>query len=66
VNFSKPIYRIAEAFEILGVSRPLGSKLIHTGELRTYTVGRNRYTTADALRDFTEMRERAASERRRA
>lgn len=41
---------IKDAFKILGVSPPTGYKrLISTGKLKTYKIGRRRYTTDEAV-----------------
>lgn len=64
-----------EAAEALGVSRAYAYRLLESGELRTFTLGRRRLVSVDALRALIAKREHqptasdvdpAASERARA
>ena len=55
--FPKPVYPIREGFQALHVSPVTGYKLIRDGYLKTYTIGRNRYCTSDALTTCVEKLE---------
>jgi len=57
MTFTKPVYPIREGFEVLHISPVTGYKLIKKGLLRTYTIGRNRYCTSDALRECIDALE---------
>lgn len=56
----KPANTIPETVEALGLSRATLYELIRTGELRTYTVGRRRYCSEEAIREFIRTREQAS------
>lgn len=48
-SHTKPQYPILETFAILGVSPPVGYRLIKDGYLKTHCIGRNRYASAKAI-----------------
>lgn len=52
---------IEAAIARLGTSRGTLYKLIAAGEIRTYSVGKRRYVTEAALRDFVARREAASA-----
>ncbi len=54
-------YEVGAAFQQLGLSRALGYRLIASGELKTYTVGRRRFVPALAMAEFIESKLAAAS-----
>lgn len=56
---TQPVYSMAEAFEALRMSRATGYELVNSGRLRTYTVGRRRYISGEALIEFVRGREQA-------
>ena len=45
---------VNEAMECLRVSRPTFYSLISSGQLKTYKVGRRRFTTAEYIDEFIE------------
>jgi excisionase family DNA binding protein len=51
---------IADAAKALNVSRPTIYKEIQNGRLKTFTIGRRRLVSPDALRDYVKLREKAA------
>ena len=51
---------ITDAAKALSVSRPTIYKLIQTGKLNTFTIGRRRLVTPEALNKFIKARELAA------
>ena len=51
---------ITDAAKALNVSRPTIYKLIQTGKLNTFTIGRRRLVTPEALNKFIKAREHAA------
>jgi excisionase family DNA binding protein len=59
-----PVERIAlspqEAAEALGVSRDTVDRMIAKGWLRSFTIGRRRFITANELNRFVRSREEAA------
>ena len=50
---------ISDAAKALNVSRPTIYKLIQSGTLETFTIGRRRLVTPDALRSCIAGREKA-------
>jgi len=50
---------ITDAAKALNVSRPTIYKEIQQGRLQTFTIGRRRLVTPDALRDYVSQREKA-------
>lgn len=50
-------YTIDDATQVLGLSRPTLYREISAGRLRTYHVGRRRYVSADAVREYIAARE---------
>lgn len=53
-------YPVPEAAQQIGVSRALAFKLIASGRLRSFRVGRRRLVSAEAIRDFIHAAEAAA------
>ena len=51
---------ITDAAKALNVSRPTIYKLIQNGTLQTFTIGRRRLVTPEALSNFVKARETAA------
>ena len=51
---------ITDAAKALSVSRPTIYKLIQNGKLQTFTIGRRRLVTPEALNKFIQSRETAA------
>ena len=52
---------VKEAREVLGgISQPTFYKLVANNELRTFTIGRRRYTTPEACAEYIRAREKAA------
>ena len=51
---------IADAAKALNVSRPTIYKFIQNGKLQTFTIGRRRLLTPEALNKFIRSRETAA------
>ena len=56
-----PSNSIDELLIILKVSRGTLFKLINGEELRTYTIGRRRFASGDAVREFISKREGMAA-----
>lgn len=54
-------YPIREAFKTLQVSPPTGYKLIHSGVLKTYKIGRRRYATAEQIQECIERLSKEAA-----
>jgi len=53
-------YSIADArYALGGISQPQIYKHINSGELRTYTIGRRRFVSEEALKEFVSRRESA-------
>ena len=50
---------IADAAKALNISRPTIYKEIQQGRLQTFTIGRRRLVTPDALRSYVAGREKA-------
>lgn len=50
---------ITDAAKALSVSRPTIYKLIQTGKLNTFTIGRRRLVTPKAINKFIKAREHA-------
>lgn len=50
-------YTMAEAMEALRIGRTRIYQDVAAGRLRTYCVGRRRYVSADAIRDYIRDRE---------
>lgn len=59
-NLAQLTHSIPQAMEILGLSRAAVYHEINEGRLRTYRVGRRRFVSHDALRDFIRAREQEA------
>ena len=53
-------YPVPEAAQQIGVSRDMAFKLIASGRLRSFRVGRRRLVSADAIRDFIHAAEAVA------
>ncbi|HSW95188.1 MAG TPA: helix-turn-helix domain-containing protein [Patescibacteria group bacterium] len=49
--------RVEEAAEALGISRAKAFQLCASGELRSFTVGRSRRITPDAIKELIKTRE---------
>jgi excisionase family DNA binding protein len=49
---------IEEAMHSLRTSRAAVYRIINSGDLRTFKIGRRRYTTPQAIADFIKARER--------
>jgi hypothetical protein len=47
-------YPVQEAFARVGIGVVKGYELIHSGELSSFLIGRKRYVTAEALRQFID------------
>ena len=62
----KPANTMTETAEALGIGHQKLYDIINSGELRTYTVGRRRYCSEDAIRDFIRAREAEAQQTARA
>ena len=60
-NKMKLTFSIPEAMIALGMSRQTIYNLINDAELKTYTVGRRRYISLDALLAFIEKKEAEAA-----
>jgi excisionase family DNA binding protein len=60
-NTEKMAYSIREFEQAVGVSHSTTYELIAAGELRTFNIGRRRFVSADALRDFIRRREAAVA-----
>lgn len=56
----KPANTMTETAKALGFGHQKLYDLINSGELRTYTVGRRRYCSADAIMEFIHTREAEA------
>lgn len=54
-------YTIPEAIEALRTSRNTLYEEIAAGKLRTYTIGRRRYVSAEAIREYIRAREAEAA-----
>jgi len=54
------VYRPNDLRERYGLSRDVVFKLIARGELRSFTIGRARFITAEAVEEFIREREQAA------
>ncbi len=54
-------YTMEGVLETLHISRATLYKLINSGELRTYRIGKRRYCTADAVLEFQCAREQATA-----
>jgi excisionase family DNA binding protein len=52
---------ITDAAKALNISRPTIYKEIQKGRLQTFTIGRRRLVTPDALRDYIKAREKVAA-----
>lgn len=50
-------FTIDAATEVMGLSRPTIYREIQAGRLRTFHVGRRRYVSADAIREYIAARE---------
>lgn len=59
---TKLAYPIEEAFELIGVTRTRGYKLINSGALRTYKAGKRRLCSHAALVECQREMERAATD----
>lgn len=49
---------IREGFSRLNISHPTGYRLINAGKLRSFKIGRKRYTTPEAIDDCIAALER--------
>ncbi|GAA1402690.1 helix-turn-helix domain-containing protein [Kitasatospora putterlickiae] len=58
------LYRVADAVEVLNLSRTVIYDLIRTGRLRTVKEGRSRLIPASAIADYVALLEREARGRR--
>lgn len=54
-------YTVDDAVHVLGLSRPTIYREISAGRLRTYHVGRRRYVSAEAIREYIAAREAEAN-----
>lgn len=64
MNTTTPqVFTVKEAFQALKVSRPVGYRLLNTGTLESYTLGRRRYVTAAMLDRCVDRLSRAAGPR---
>lgn len=54
-------YRVEKAADAIGAPRTAIYAAIASGNLRSYKVGRGRYVSADALREFIANREGEAA-----
>ena len=61
MNHEKPTYTIREAEQLLNLSHAKLYEQIGAHSLRTYTVGRRRFVSADAIEQFVLDREAAAA-----
>ena len=60
-QLEKPLaYGREDAAQLLGISLRKFDELVSSKEIRTYTVGKKRMASADALSEFIRKRERAA------
>ena len=57
----KPCYSVLEVERALGISHALIYQVIKAGEIRTFTIGRRRFVSADALREFIQNREKLSA-----
>ena len=53
----KPCYSILEFERAIGLSHAKVYQLIKTREVRSFTIGRRRFISAEALREFIQTRE---------
>lgn len=58
-------YTIDDATHVLGISRPTLYREIRDNRLRTYHVGRRRYVSADAIREYIAAREAEAAQQQK-
>ena len=56
----KPLYRVAEAMELLSMSRAVIYEQLRSGRLRSVTQGRSRRVPATAILDYVALLEREA------
>jgi excisionase family DNA binding protein len=56
----KPANNMAETAKLLGIGHQKLYDLINSGALRTYTVGRRRYCSGEAILEFIREREAEA------
>ena len=49
-------YHIRDAFKRLAIGPTTGAKIVKEGALQTFTIGRFRYCTDEALREYIEAR----------
>ncbi len=49
-DHEKLSYPIDEAFEVIGVNRSMGYRLIADGKLESFRLGKRRYATREALK----------------
>ncbi|GAB3979170.1 hypothetical protein GCM10029978_073830 [Actinoallomurus acanthiterrae] len=61
---TKALYRVAEAREILSLSRSTVYELIRSGRLRTVKEGGARLVPASAIQDYVALLEREAEDAR--
>lgn len=57
----KLAYRVERAADAIGAPRTAIYQAISDGSLRSYKIGRGRYVSADALRQFIAARESEAA-----
>ena len=57
----KSVYSIAEFKRAIGISHSLTYELIKAGAVRTFTIGKRRFVSAAAVKEFIESREAAAA-----
>lgn len=56
----KAAYSIKEFEQAIGISHSTMYELLAAGEIRTFTIGRRRFISAEALKEFIEKREAAS------
>ena len=56
------VYSVPDLMLVLSVSRQTAYNLIQSGKLRSFTIGRRRMVSRDALLSFIREREAAAAE----
>ena len=57
----KSAYSIAEFERTIGISHSLTYELIKAGAVRTFTIGKRRFVSADAVKEFIAAREKAVA-----
>jgi excisionase family DNA binding protein len=51
-QFPRVAYSVAEAAAVLGIGRSLAYEMVGRGELRSFTIGRRRLVSADAIAEL--------------